>query len=154
MGRKVRIRTPRDAEDFMPEYQAAASTLEKCLLETSDPEILLYVIKPEGRNSPVKIGITQSLTRRLMDLQAGHPEKLEIIPIAGVPKGSAISFERAVHRHFSEDRLMGEWFAVTFQQVAFYVQRTATTGIRCLTKISIAPGETKPRYNLLKRKQE
>jgi len=57
---------------------------------------------------PVKIGFTASTdcSRRVSELQTGHPEKLTLIET----REGTVEDEKAWHRLFRDDRLKGEWF--------------------------------------------
>ncbi|XXZ47421.1 GIY-YIG nuclease family protein (plasmid) [Streptomyces cavourensis] len=65
----------------------------------------VYVIAADG--SPlVKIGWTSNPSRRIADLQSGSPLALRLL---GTFEGNA-ALEAALHTHFAEHRVRGEWF--------------------------------------------
>lgn len=75
-----------------------------------------WAVKPTGRDfvyfiqatksKAIKIGYSWDPPRRLQAIQAGHPEKLELL--LQVP-GTRVE-EHALHRQFGSLRLAGEWF--------------------------------------------
>lgn len=66
-------------------------------------ESVVYFV---GARGFIKIGWTTNWPRRLADLQISNPEILQILLIIGRPK----SYEKTMHRLFSEHRASGEWF--------------------------------------------
>jgi len=60
----------------------------------------------EGKDKPVKIGISVSPRNRLKALQTAYPVQLNIL---GVLSGGTIE-ESALHSKYSYCRLSGEWF--------------------------------------------
>lgn len=65
---------------------------------------LLYFIRAD--NGLMKIGRTKNLPRRLRDLQAASPLRLNVILVLA---GSS-EIEAAWHRGYAEHRRHGEWF--------------------------------------------
>ncbi len=57
--------------------------------------------------SPVKIGISDDVSKRLGDLQVANYQKLNVLLIV---KGCFNSLERQIHRLYKDDRYSGEWF--------------------------------------------
>lgn len=69
-----------------------------------DPDCVYFIQAGEG--GPIKIGLTEDVTKRVAALQTGNPEKLAVLlTIPGGPKE-----ERRMHRMFSYARITGEWF--------------------------------------------
>lgn len=66
---------------------------------------MIYFIRGT-RSGMVKIGATDSLKRRLGELQTGSPEPLEVLALV---EGGADQ-ERMLHERFSDARALGEWF--------------------------------------------
>lgn len=62
-----------------------------------------------GQGGPVKIGFSTAPRFRLHALQTGNPFKLIL---HGSVAGSRV-LERALHWHFRDDRIRGEWFRPT-----------------------------------------
>jgi hypothetical protein len=65
----------------------------------------LYVMGEPG-SFTVKIGMTTDLEARCSQIQRMSPVKIEVL--WAVP--SPYALERALHRHFAEQRSHGEWF--------------------------------------------
>lgn len=59
------------------------------------------------RGGPIKIGLTQSISKRIETLQTGCPFPLVCIGV--IPNGSR-DLEKSLHDQFAKDRLHGEWF--------------------------------------------
>lgn len=77
----------------------------------------VYFIRSEGGVGPVKIGCAANPVKRLTQLQAASPAKLEIVASAE----GGFDAERYLHRQFSSQRLHGEWFDVTAELCAVIV---------------------------------
>lgn len=69
------------------------------------PEQLVYVIRAM-ESDRIKIGIAENPTRRLLELQIGSPEHLELIGTAAGGRRLEVRLHAELHR----DRLHGEWF--------------------------------------------
>lgn len=68
------------------------------------PQFVYFI--QQGDDGPVKIGTAVDPLERLRQLQPGNPVPLTIRYV--VPGDHFV--ERALHRHFADFRLMGEWF--------------------------------------------
>lgn len=66
----------------------------------------VYLIQ-SGDNGPVKIGVANSPSQRLAQLQTGNPEKLNLIMVI---KGAGIDYEQRLHERFREYHIRDEWF--------------------------------------------
>lgn len=90
---------------FMVAYRAA---LKSPKVKTAKPATVsatpgAYFIKCGGF---IKIGYATNVSQRLVELQIGTPERLEILlTIPGPPK-----LERSLHSKFRPLRSQGEWF--------------------------------------------
>ena len=74
-----------------------------------------FVQKKDSPNSPIKVGYTTNLKRRLRSLQTGNPHKLDVKAAIVCPtKIDAIKLERSIHwiAQGKFERLEGEWFMV------------------------------------------
>ncbi len=69
---------------------------------------VLYFVSKRGCNEyPIKIGFCASkLDRRVIDLQTGNPEPLEILVQCPATFGN----EQVVHMRLADARIVGEWF--------------------------------------------
>lgn len=70
----------------------------------------VYFIQ-RGADGPIKIGFTtREPEERLAQLQVGSPDQLLLI---GYEPAWTISYERELHKRFSEHKLSREWFEPT-----------------------------------------
>ena len=75
----------------------------------------VYFIQTTKERSPIKIGHAANVEKRMADLQAGNPHKLEIkIKIPFSSKLQAASTEKLFHKQGERHhrRLTGEWFYI------------------------------------------
>ena len=72
----------------------------------------VYFIKSGNYDqSPIKIGVTGDVPKRLSDLQVGNPEELTVLAaIKVLGEDHAYWIERNLHKFFKEDHIRGEWF--------------------------------------------
>ena len=85
-----------------------SSTLPKhCLIHHG----IVYVAEINGR---IKIGITKTPRKRLMQMEAAFGERFERIYLSR-PSKSYKKTEKVCHDAFRWDKLIGEWFSVPFQ---------------------------------------
>lgn len=70
------------------------------------PTSIYFVQTGVYDDDPVKIGMADSVSARLAQLQTGSPWPLRLL---GVVPGGAVE-ERDLHRRFAHLRLRGEWF--------------------------------------------
>ncbi len=72
-----------------------------------------FIYCGEKQTSPVKIGVTTDIERRIVELQTGNPYKLickALIPCDD--KTQAYHLESFFHKQFKKNRMMGEWFKI------------------------------------------
>lgn len=74
-----------------------------------------------GAEGPVKIGIAANPHERLRGLQTAHYEDLRIIRLM---RGNV---EAALHYHFREQRIRGEWF--TFDNRMLTIRTSLSPGV-------------------------
>jgi Meiotically Up-regulated Gene 113 (MUG113) protein len=74
---------------------------------------VIYFIRDEGTGF-IKIGWARNAKVRMAELQIGNPRKLTLI---GCFK-SRHRWEARIHRHFSKNRIRGEWFEGTAELYA------------------------------------
>ena len=66
----------------------------------------LYIIQAVN-GGPIKIGVAQSISSRLTQLQTGNPYKLQVVKmVLDVPP----KFEGKLHKIYERYRISGEWF--------------------------------------------
>lgn len=74
---------------------------------------VVYFIQAGLPGRPIKIGYAQELCRRIVSLQLGCPEPLEVLlAVAG-----GRSLERDLHERFAHLRIHQEWFRVDFELI-------------------------------------
>ena len=79
----------------------------------------MYVIS-DGAN--VKIGLSDSPSHRLKELQTGNPNTLHLVcSFAGNKK-----YESRLHRRFKKYRVRGEWYSLSDEIVKFIGQKGGT----------------------------
>lgn len=83
----------------------------------------VYFLRPKGQAGPIKIGCSAKPISRLRAVEIWSPVELELI---GSVPGSHNS-ETAIHYHFGDLRLHGEWFTATPELLAF-VDETLALG--------------------------
>lgn len=65
----------------------------------------LYVLRCGER---LKIGVTQDIEQRILSLQTGNPDKIELEYIE--ERLNPHKAEKFLHRHFQKHKVSGEWF--------------------------------------------
>lgn len=85
-------------------------------------EYKVYIIQSGNKpRSPIKIGVTHSLDRRVEALQTGNPYPLKVLAaIVCKNKSDAYSLESFFHRCLRKHRMQGEWFkqgAINFKSI-------------------------------------
>lgn len=69
--------------------------------------VLYFVSKVGCDTYPIKVGFCASdVDRRLIDIQTGNPERLEVVAACSATFGN----EMLVHQLLAESRISGEWF--------------------------------------------
>jgi hypothetical protein len=62
--------------------------------------------------APIKIGVSNDITRRLMTAQTNNPRKLEIrLKLGPLGGAEAYDLENHLHKSIQSYRLRGEWFS-------------------------------------------
>lgn len=88
---------------------------------------IVYFISAHGHEGPLKIGRKSgSVSKRLKFLQTGNPNRLKVIEelVFDDPQ-AAIIFEWEIHNKLKARRLVGEWFAVNYDQALQAASDTA-----------------------------
>lgn len=63
----------------------------------------------------VKIGIADSVAKRLCSIQTGNPYTLELLNSFSVTQARQV--EHSLHEHFDAQWQRGEWFTLTDEQI-------------------------------------
>lgn len=93
---------------FLPEDVELYRAARRPALDTG---LFLYVIGPVGRDSPVKVGATKGLRRRLSWIQVGNPEELEVKLSLYCPTAAVgTELERRIQHILRKNHIRGEWF--------------------------------------------
>lgn len=88
--------------------EVASATGGKVLSRTNDGVKKIYFVQ-EGEAGPVKIGWTQQdLVARLNQIQNGNPRPVRLIGLLVVD--SPVQAEEALHAHFADWHIRGEWY--------------------------------------------
>lgn len=72
----------------------------------------IYIIRSGGF---YKIGTTNDIVKRTMNLQTGNPVKLEVMVYIETDKAAEI--EKALHNKFYNDNVQGEWFTTAYPKL-------------------------------------
>jgi len=77
--------------------------------QANTPQRYVYVI--QSGDGPIKIGVAVDPEARRLGLQVGNPYPLTIRALIGcLDDSGAFAIEAALHRHFADVRMVGEWF--------------------------------------------
>jgi len=88
----------------------------------------VYIIQ-EGDSGPCKVGIARNAFWRRMDLQSGNYRPLHLRQLFQADeRHQAIIAEAAVHKHFSQDRISGEWFSTPPEIIAAFLTEEICNG--------------------------
>ncbi len=82
----------------------------------------VYIIAPEGRRSPVKVGMATDPWERLADLQCGSPVRLRVVEVFGSDdRRESAKLERRFHQAHAAIRLHGEWFDIEDDEANYWL---------------------------------
>lgn len=79
---------------------------------------------------PLKIGIATNLKARLTSLQIGHWQELVAHHTETVPATLAEPIEKALHKHFSDRHVRGEWFDIDLAEAQAALTATVHRAIQ------------------------
>jgi len=86
----------------------------------------VYIVRPRGRQKPIKIGMASNLRSRLSELQNGSPKFLEFVTAIVVANRYHARFlEQATHEAFAEYQTHGEWFMIEPREAVQFIEETA-----------------------------
>jgi hypothetical protein len=90
------------------------------------PRAYVYIIRPRGRQKPIKVGHATNLKQRLSTLQSQSPKFLEFVAaIAFLNKAHARFFEQATHEAFKEYQVHGEWLMIEPREALQFIEDAA-----------------------------
>lgn len=98
---------------------------------------MIYFVQDHAKTG-IKIGIATDPLRRLFNLQTAHPYPL--LPLGSCQGDAAL--ERTLHKEFSEDRLLGEWFRPSERLLA-RIEALCRDHVQCLATHEQARGIVK-----------
>ena len=80
-------------------------------------EGLVYLITTNETPGKYKIGMTQNINQRINNLRAVVPVTFRVLHL--IECSNMRQAENTLHRKFSEKRLVGEWFALTYEDIEY-----------------------------------
>lgn len=98
---------------------------------------IVYFIYCAGR---IKIGYSDGLRTRLKQIAACSP----FPPVALLVVSGTVKLERQLHARFAEDRLHGEWFALSPKMRRFFRSRLCPVGRASLKRSEVEFSEAVP----------
>lgn len=86
------------------------------------PTGFVYLICAEHLDKPTKVGHTTGVNDRLKALQSGSPLRLRVVMHYGAEDVDlAKQIERAIHAHYKQRRMHGEWFDVPATEIIDWI---------------------------------
>lgn len=113
---RLKARREKLDEDAMIQ---AAREIEQEKVTGIEPEFIFFI--KQNRLSPIKIGKTNNLDRRIRDLILSSPYGITVLGYIKTINGSDVL--KTVHDVFSEYRLNGDWFDISKQDVALLIKQ-------------------------------
>lgn len=107
-------------EALMSRYKLL--TIDKTLPETSGKRQYVYIIR-DSYKEHIKVGIASDPHKRLSQLQTGNSTSLELEYVSYVCS-NASEIEAEIHKHFKEQHILGEWFAVDSSEVIEFLSKS------------------------------
>ncbi len=80
-----------------------------------------YVYLIRGNDGKYKIGIAKNPNQRILQLQTGNSDKLELLQIYKSRNASKI--ETALHNQYSHVRNIGEWFDLSVEDEVKFLEK-------------------------------
>jgi len=80
----------------------------------------IYLIHADPENI-YKIGVSKTVKKRLKTLQTANSNKLSIVKTFQTKHNRKV--ETALHKYFRKNKVRGEWFKLSTQQVARFEER-------------------------------
>ncbi len=117
----------------------------------------VYIIQSGDRpKSPIKIGVSSNVDKRVAELQTGNPYPLKVLAsITCRSKSDAYGLENFIHKKLRKHRMKGEWFKqgnIDFDNLFSHYHKT--TGIihelNPVSKMNCKDGEIKRLKGIIK----
>jgi hypothetical protein len=128
-GQKLReIRLAAEQAKFSPEDFMVSQYGFDYLIEAERRwKSFIYVMQCEA--GPVKIGVAQTPSCRVFEIQTGNPYNVEVEALAMFNRRTKL--ETTAHKILSDKRMSGEWFDVTPIEAVSAIQEAAKR-VKCL----------------------
>ena len=90
--------------------------------------MVYFIANPE--NLKIKIGVTDNLIRRFLEIEWNYPNKLQLLGVIGMSASLSQSrnAEKALHKRFSEYKVSNEWFTYN-ETIENYIMEYANNDI-------------------------
>lgn len=112
MFERLTLESVRDTID----HAIAQCAFNRRMLPMDD---FVYVVGEIGKDRPVKIGHTKCFKQRMVGLQMGTPNRLEVkYAFRTDDKSRSKRIERTMKKVFADKRISGEWFDITAAMAA------------------------------------
>jgi hypothetical protein len=123
---------PRTLEEFFQVFFVCARKDREKRQRRREQTTCLYLVQSSGTRD-IKIGVTQTLSKRLKDLRRSHGRPLTILDVYRFsPSDLATRVEKALHEYWADGRQKGEWFAFPEKMS---VQRFLALSRKCVEHI-------------------
>lgn len=106
---------------------------------TSERRSVVYFVQAT-RGGPVKIGLSDNVERRLVELQCSSPYPLRIVATID----GTVTLERELHERFVADRMTGEWFRPSRAIQEYLGTRLAQEPLHGETGVILPPYDVRP----------
>lgn len=83
-----------------------------------------FIANGEAQLSPIKIGRTNSLKRRMSKLQTGNPVQLRLLGY--IESADEAALEAKLHQKFRQERESGEWFNIEAKEIVPFLLAAGT----------------------------
>lgn len=104
--------------DFDGEYERVHLAFEAKVGRRRWPRAPYLYCIGAGRG-PYKLGVSQSVGQRMIDLQIGNHKKINVVRLWKFESMKiAAHMEEVVHRALTPQRMRGEWFKATADEIA------------------------------------
>lgn len=86
-----------------------------------------FITENEASLSPIKIGFSKNISKRIKELQTGNPSKLLLMGWLTSPNDAEL--EKSLHRQFSLQRCdHGEWFDINHEDIFPILRQAGING--------------------------
>src|SRR5690606_24379418 len=111
-----------NAREIQATWDREAAAIKRGALDRPRSTTYVYVIGIQDAARPVKIGVAEDIKKRMLALQTGSPQKLELkAAFLLSTRREAAYTEVVAHAHFSSARQHGEWFDIDASEAEAYL---------------------------------